>query len=78
MAVDELMLLLFGGKKPPAKLAKRFTGDEAFCILETIAVDGVRLKIRKMNVYLVVGIYSYVDEFWTSVETMVFKPWKEI
>lgn len=49
MADDEFRLLLLlglellDGKVPPGKLAKRFTGDEAFCILETIAVDGGRL-----------------------------------
>ncbi len=44
MAFDELRLLLFGGKIPPGKLAKRFTGDEAFWIFETIAVEDGRLK----------------------------------
>ena len=34
-----------GGKRPPGKLAKRLTGDEAVCIFGTIAVeDGGRLK----------------------------------
>jgi hypothetical protein len=37
------LLLLFDGKTPPAKFAKRFTGDEAFGIFETI-VDGDLLK----------------------------------
>ncbi len=42
-----VVLVLFGGKIPPGKLAKRFTGDEAFWIFETIVVDGDRLKIVK-------------------------------
>jgi len=40
------VLLLFGGKTPPDKLLKRFIGDEAFGIFETIVaeVDDGRLK----------------------------------
>jgi hypothetical protein len=40
------VLLLFGGNIPLEKLAKRFIGDEAFWIFETI-VDGDRLKTKK-------------------------------
>ncbi len=39
-----VVFVLFGGKIPPGKLVKRFTGDEAFWIFETIVVDGDRLK----------------------------------
>jgi len=41
--LDVDVLLLFGGKTPPDKLLKRFIGDEAFGIFETIVDDG-RLK----------------------------------
>ena len=47
LAVDELILLFelvwLAGKIPPGKLVKRFTGDEVFCIFETIVVDDGRL-----------------------------------
>jgi hypothetical protein len=36
--------LLFGGKIPPGKLAKKLIGDEAFWIFETIVV-GDRLRL---------------------------------
>ncbi len=36
---DVDVLLLFGGKIPPDKFAKRFTGDEAFGIFETVVDD---------------------------------------
>ncbi len=46
------VVLLFDGKIPPARLEKRLTGDEAFCILETIVVDGDRLKIKKKKSFI--------------------------
>ncbi len=42
-----MAVVLLGGKIPPGRLAKRLTGDEAFCILETIVVDGDRLQNRE-------------------------------
>ncbi len=40
-----VVLVLVDGKILVGKLANRFIGDEAFCIFETIVVDGDRLKI---------------------------------
>ena len=72
--VDEAMLLVFEENRFPVKLAKRLTGDEAFDILETIAVDDGRLKPTMISNYSFQSLDSYVVELDTSVETMVFKP----
>ncbi len=70
-----MAVVLFGGKSPPGRLAKRLTGDEAFWILETIVVDGDRLEIEtRKNFVGVLMNEFYVEGFWTSVETIVFKP----
>ena len=76
LAVDELRLL-FDGNRLAGKFAKRFTGDEAFWIFETMVVDDGRLELKEKFEFLI-RLNNYFDGFWTSVETMVFKPYKRI
>ncbi len=41
---------VLGGNRPPDKLAKKFIGDEAFCVFDTI-VDGDLLKQKQNEIY---------------------------
>jgi hypothetical protein len=48
--LDVEVLLVLGGNRPPDKLAKKFIGDEAFCVFDTI-VDGDLLKQKTNEIY---------------------------